>query len=178
MKQLLLLFTLLLPLSALADRPSAPDGYAWQEVDKLSAAFLVPDGWHYDEVSSGHALLLRITEQQISDTDATELGASIRVYIGNPESAGIMSGIFREAAEEHSVDIKRSAAEPFALLHCKYDSKNANDEPTVRTYMLGLINTLTNTSYLVKFQSPLERWDADWVHGKAILDALALDSGV
>lgn len=167
----------LLPALALGlDLPQAPAGFSWHEVPAVRAAFLVPDGWHYQEEVQGRTLAIFITQENLASAGMFETGVTINIFIDNPGAAGQVKTILETTAASHSADVSYAKFGPFVKLACEFESPRDEGLEPVLIFLIGIVNTDTGTSYVISFESPKSAWPETWLKGKAVLDALMLES--
>lgn len=173
------LLCLLIASAAFAiELPKAPEGFSWHEVPAISAAFLVPKGWHFREQRDGETLAFFITEEDFTLPEPFEVGVTINVFRNDPSAPDRVKRTLEKLAEVNSVKLRGgSSGGPFATLACQFETPREGKEP-IHAHAMGIANSKTNTAYLVLFESPASRWDATWAKGKTILGMLALAAGV
>jgi len=172
---LLLALTLTGTAALALDLPEPPEGFAWREVPAIHGAFLVPDGWHFREESADGTLAYFITEQEVTPPEKFRVGATINVYRGDPSAPEQVERILRATAEEHSVDLEPGGFGPFLTLQCRVDLPATSEHPAIRVLYLGVVNSKTQTTYFIVFESPVDQWERTWPVGKVIVSSLALD---
>lgn len=158
--------------------PDAPAGFSWHEVSAIRGAFLVPDGWYFQEEVQGETRAIFITRESIPEVGLFETGVSINVITDNPSAPAHIKAILEVTAASNSVELSWDKIGPFVKLSCQFESlREGGLEPT-RNFMIGLVNLETGTTYLIVFESPKSAWEEMWPKGKTILDALALEEEV
>jgi len=177
----IILFTLLatLPLQTISatDLPPAPPGFTWQEIPRLKAAFLRPNGWFFKREERKDTLAYFITKENIEKNGQFQTGLTINVFRLEKDSA-VERGkslIDQLAADKHGEKWARDAG-PFKEFGCL--AKDTDASGTTEIYTLAIANPRTNTLYLFIFESPESSWDAAWKIGKQIMDTLAMDGEI
>jgi hypothetical protein len=97
------------------------------------------------------------------------------VFLGNPSAPEQIEKHLRAQAEHYSVELVPGAFGPFLTLQCQYDVPETPEHGPIRLVLLGIVNSKTNASYVVMFESPVDQWAQAWSKGEVILKTLALD---
>jgi hypothetical protein len=158
--------------------PAAPTGYSWREIPEIKAAFLVPNGWNFLQERRGGALALFITEKPFSPPAEFETGLTINVFRDDPSAPARLKATLDKMVATHSARLSSGAFGPFAMLSSEFDSPREGGKEPIRTFVLGIANPETKTTYLVMFESPVSLWPAAWSKGKPIVEMLALESEI
>jgi hypothetical protein len=171
----LVLFLVSLSPDRALDLPEPPDGFSWRAVPAIHGAFLVPSGWHFREEKAQGTLAYFITEEEIAPPAKFAVGATINVFLGNQSAPEQIEEHLRAQAEHYSVELVPGAFGPFLTLQCQHDIAETAEHGPIRVFHLGIVNSKTNASYLLTFESPVGQWPEAWSKGKVILKTLALD---
>jgi hypothetical protein len=162
------------------ERPPAPEGFAWQEIDEIKAAFLVPAGWHFTRKQEGGTLAYFITREDPAELGIHETGLTINAFVklethNAVEYAEQFIGSTIAAGE--LVDSWRLDT---GLLqgHACLTHNVADDGTSFTKRSLAIGNSNTNTLYLMWFESPEQTWDSVWKIGEVMLSVFALDSEI
>ena len=161
-----------------SELPKAPDRYSWKKVAAIKGAFLVPDDWNFREIRDGTTLAIFITEKAFEPPNQYETGVSINSFLQNPSAPAQLKRTLDQVAAAHSVSLEPGSFGPFATLSCRYDSQRGGGAEPVRIFNLGIVNSITKTSYLVSVEAPVRKWPQAWRTMKPILDMLALDTEI
>ena len=170
---------LLLLLARLAlgiDLPPAPDGFSWQQVPELKAAFLKPTGWFFKSEARDGTLAYFITKEDIDKNGEFQTGLTINVF--HPKESAVehaRSFIDDLATKRHGEKWAKDVG-PFRQFGCL--SKDTDASGTVMTHTLMMANPKTNTLYLFIFESPESEWKVAWKTGVRIMNSLAVDDEI
>jgi hypothetical protein len=160
------------------DLPAPPDGFKWQEVKAIEGAVLVPDGWHFRAETAKGKLAYFITEEDFTPPEKYRVGASLNVFLGNPDAPAQIEQYLGAQAKEHGVELAPGKFGPFLTLQCRYDLARTSEHEAIRVVYLGIVNPKTHATYLVLFESPVQRWERAWSKGEVIVKNLALNGKV
>src|SRR5437588_4330869 len=69
------------------DLPPAPEGFTWQEIPELKAAFLKPNGWFFKREEQKGTLAYFITKEDIDKNGQFQTGLTINVFRLKKDSA-------------------------------------------------------------------------------------------
>lgn len=182
---LLLLVALAPPISAgetrAAELPAAPDGYHWQQIARIHAAFLVPDGWHFTDRSHGSTLAYFITRENLDELGYHEVGLSLNVF-RNLEGRDAVDYARRFVAkmtqENQSILTWETDTKPFHGFGSLTLNRSAEDGVSFKMNTLAMGNSTTNTLYVLWFEAPEAEWDAAWKIGEPIQRQFVLDDGM
>jgi hypothetical protein len=159
------------------DLPKPPEGFTWQEVPELKAAFLKPDGWFFKRESDKGTLAYFITKEDLTKGGQFNTGLTVNVFHFKQDSA-IEHGkdLIDKMASQHRVKPWSQSFGSFQEFGCLL--KDTDTTGTIVMHALTVANPKTNTLYLFIFESPESDWDTAWKLGKQIMDTLALDDAV
>jgi len=160
------------------DLPTAPDGYSWQEIPEIKAAFLKPTGWHFKRESKKGTLAYFITKEDIDKVGRFDTGLTINVIRemkGRSAVEYAKSFIDRLTSDKRGEQWTRTSA-PLVQFGCRYKAADARGMAKVHTLMVA--NQKTNTLYLFIFESPESEVDSTGKTGERIMDMLAIDDEI
>jgi hypothetical protein len=157
--------------------PKPPDGFIWQEIPELKAAFLKPNGWFFKQEMQKGTLAYFITKENLEQNGQFDTGLTINVFKFKKDSA-VDHGkvLIGNMALKHHVEMWSRTYGPFKEFGCELTDTDASG--TIRMHALTIANPKTNTLYLFIFESPIANADAAWKIGKQIMDTLAIDDDV
>ena len=157
-----------------SDLPKPPQGFTWQQVPELKAAFLKPDGWFFKQDSDKGTLAFFITKEDLKGSGQFETGLTVNVFRLKQDSA-VERGkaLIEKMASEHHAKPWEQSVGPFKEFGC--EMKDTDSSGTTVMHSLTIANPKTNTLYLFIFESPEQTWDAEWKLGKPMMDAPAID---
>ena len=169
--------TLFIPTLRALDLPKPPQGFTWQEIPELKAAFLKPDGWFFKQESEKGTLAFFITKEELKGSGQFETGLTVNVFRLKQDSA-VERGkdLIEKMASEHHAKQWEQSVGTFKEFGCLI--KDTDSSGTIVLHSLTIANPKTNTLYLFMFESPESKWDAEWKLGKQIMDSLAIDDGM
>jgi hypothetical protein len=167
---------LLLQVMFAIDLPVPPQGFSWQEIPELKAAFLKPEGWYFKQEEQKGTLAYFITKENIDKAGGFQTGLTVNVFRNLMQSAvdQAQAIIDRTAANKHGEKWTKEAG-PFKEFGCR--TKDTDASGTIVMERLAVANPKTNTLYLFIFESPESEWNVSWKMGERIMDMLALDDG-
>ena len=160
------------------DLPTAPPGYAWQEIPEIKAAFLKPTGWHFKRESKKGTLAYFITKEDIDKVGRFDTGLTINVIRemkGRSAVEYAKSFVDRLTRDKRGEQWTRTSA-PLVQFGCRYKASDARGTAKILTLMVA--NQKTNTLYLFIFESPESDLDSASQTGEKIMDMLAIDDEV
>jgi len=179
-KTIIVVPSVLLAASVLAmELPPPPAGFSWKDVPEISAAFLMPKGWHFKREVQGDTLGLFITQEAIGKGGHFSTGLTINVFRRSKPGSAVeyaRAFIARMAAEKHAEETWARDVGPLRSFGCRV--KGAGDTGTVVMHTLMVANPRTGTLYLFIFEAPETSWTDAWKKGKKIMELLAVDDEV
>lgn len=159
------------------DLPPAPEGFDWQEVPELKAAFLKPKGWFFQQEEQKGTLAYFISKEDISKGGEFRTGLTVNVFhLKDGSSAGqgqLM--IANIASAKHGKPWTKKVG-PFVEFGCEVSE--TDETGTIVMHALAVANPKTNTLYYFSFESPEADWKDAWKIGKQMMDKLALNDEV
>jgi len=167
----------LLQAASAIDLPTPPEGFSWQEIPELKAAFLKPAGWHFKREEQKGTLAYFITKENIEKTGEFQTGLTVNVFKNRKKSAVEQARdiVDRIAADKHGEKWGKDVG-PFREFGCR--TKDTDASGTIIMQTLSVANPKTNTLYLFIFESPESDWEKAWKIGEKIMDQLALDDAI
>jgi hypothetical protein len=166
-----------IPQCSAIELPKPPEGFTWQEIPELKAAFLKPNGWFFKQEIQKGTLAYFITKENLEQNDQFDTGLTINVFRLKRDSA-VDHGkvLIGNMALQHHVEMWSRTYGPFQEFGCEFNDTDASG--SIMMHALTIANPKTNTLYLFIFESPVSGWDAAWKIGKQIMDNLAIDDDV
>jgi hypothetical protein len=172
----LMLLLLICHFALAIELPVAPDGFTWQEVPEIKAAFLKPTGWYFKREKDKGTLAYFITKEEIRNGGEFQTGLTVNVFHPkNPAVEHAESFIDERVASTHGKKWTRDYG-PFREFGCLCKVVDAGGSTMTNTLMVA--NPKTNTLYLLTFESPDAEWDTAWKTGTKIMDTLAIDDEI
>ena len=167
----------ILPACSAIDLPKPPDGFTWQEIPELKAAFLKPNGWFFRQEKQNGTLAFFLTKEDLDKNAQFDTGLTVNVFKLKKDSA-VDKGkaLIDSMAQQHHVETWARTFGPFQEFGCELRDTDATG--TIFMHALTVANPKTNTLYLFIFESPIAGWDEAWKIGKQILDNLAIGDEV
>jgi hypothetical protein len=162
-----------------ADLPTAADGFTWQEVPELKAAFLKPQGWFFKREEQKDTLAYFITKENIDQSgDDFKTGLSVNVFRKLKKSKAIDQAQYMIAnlVKKYHVEPFQRNIGPFYQLGCEL--KDTDSTGTIMMREIAVANEKTNTLYLFIFESPESEWGTASKTGEQIINKLALDDEI
>jgi len=170
--------TLLLhsPFSISADVLPAPDGYTWKRVAEVKAAFLVPDGWNYQQDRKGNTLGVFITRESIPSKGKYDTGMGINIFPKDINATKQLLKALVVIAERYKSNISKAEFGPFVRFYTQHDSIRSSDGENIRAVHIVVANSNTNSTYYIVFESPVPLWDKFWPVGDVLVNNLVLET--
>lgn len=159
------------------DLPVPPDGFTWQGVPELKAAFLRPNHWFFKREENKGTLAYFITKESIENGGEFQTGLTVNVFRHKKDSAVETAKYYIDelTAKKHGEKWAKDVG-PFKEFGCLTRDTDANGTIVLQTLMVA--NPKTNTLYLFVFESPETSWESAWKIGKQIVDMLVIDDEV
>ena len=178
LKLICLLALILAPTVFAIDLPPAPDGFSWQEIPEIKAAFLKPSGWYFKEEKQHDTLAYFITKENIDQNGEFQTGLTINVFRQLKKSSAVEQGrsMIDNMAAKYHADKWSQQVGPFIEFGCLARFTDSGGSSV--THDLTVANPKTNTLYLFIFESTPEHWDEAWKIGNKIMNTLALDDEI
>ena len=158
--------------------PPAPEGFSWKRIAEIKAAFLMPDGWFFKSEAAGGTLAYFFTAEKIEKGGQFETGLTINVFknLKDKDARAYAEAFAAKTAEQHEA-IRKWEVELGSLHGFGVITRQAGKEgvPTIVVSTLAIGNSRTNTLYLLLFESPESRWEAEWRKGEKMFELFFLD---
>jgi len=166
-----------MPQCSAIELPKPPEGFTWQEIPELKAAFLKPNGWFFKQEMQKGTLAYFITKENLEQGGQFDTGLTANVFKFKKDSA-VDHGkvLIGNMASQHHVEMWSRTVGPFQEFGCELMDTDASG--TIMMRALTIANPKTNTLYLFIFESPIDNRDEAWKLGKHIIDNLAIDDDV
>jgi hypothetical protein len=177
----------LIPAASL-DLPAAPEGISWQGVENIDFALPMPDGWTSKFINYHETWLNGLQEYDyeyvISPDDLRQVSDPTSSLIVNVTS---MDG--QDAAETAEIVMTRLESHP--AIHRVIDhgvTENygivtsfhhgevtipEKEDPEHTFYIMTIVDTATNTLYVLNFDSPTATWEEFWATGEVVAQLIA-----
>ncbi len=158
--------------------PAAPAGFSWKRIEEVRATFLMPKGWYFKSEASGGTLAYYFTTEKLKKGAPFETGLTINVFKNLKDKDGVAyaQAFVLEVAKKHEAlnkwQLDAGALHGFGVV-TRQVGKPQEQAHLVSYLAIG--NAQTNTLYLLWFESPEPRWEADWKMGEKMLSQFSLD---
>jgi hypothetical protein len=162
--------------------PTAPEGYSWQRIDSVKAAFLMPKGWYFKEETPRpgvHAFF--ISQEDIGKGGEFETGLTVNVFVpseGKAQERALahIAGLAQTPGNElqETWQMETGVLKGVGGRFRRVDK----DYPPLIMHVLAVGNSATNTLYIIMFESPEKTWDKAWVKGEQMMKLFVLDDEV
>ncbi|MFN7948418.1 MAG: hypothetical protein U0Z53_23910 [Blastocatellia bacterium] len=166
MKAIIFTLFLLLWVSAIANPltqsglPPAPEGFAWQKLEEIKGAALVPNGWFFKKEEKKGTLAYFITQEDIDKGGWYDTGLSIQVFRQpQPNTAEEVARTILQGHNEKKELLKSWKTSAGKMNGWGYQAKvkGANGKVTM-VHSVIFSNPETKTFYWVLFESTEEKW--------------------
>jgi len=157
------------------DPPAPPEGFRWKQVASVKAAFLMPEGWFFQEERKGDIRAFFISKENIAKGGEFATGLTVNVVKLKEgsvlERARTVIAQYAQLGEVQKLWEEENGALQLygARIHV------TKDPPLFTEHLLAIGNTRTNTLYIVLFESPDASWDEAWKKGEVMLGNFLLD---
>lgn len=161
--------------------PTAPQGFAWYNCANLSGYFLQPKGWYTLEESEngGQTKACFITQEKIVGNGLYQTGLSVNL-VKNVEAASGKS-VDEYAQEFLNLLLVQHTGEPVTKKnlgnYTSYTTAIEIDDENGHIMNHYALLTFADTGFLyfIMFESPYNRWQAEWEQfGKPIMEQLVV----
>ena len=168
------------------ERPAAPKGFQWQELQGASGSFvLVPDKWHFETLSTQDSLVYRVTKDN-PKTGNVLTGLTINVVRDVKEKTGVDASLYGvryidDYMKTTNVLIKPDkiyTLGPFKRASCQVEKtfEAKGEKRLCRVRVVTYANDKTGTLFVVIFGAPTEEWDEAWKVGEQLFRPLLLST--
>jgi hypothetical protein len=163
------------------DQMPGPAGYSWKEYAPEKIKILIPDGWYWDEASDyGQYYVSKVSwEQETTFTTGILITVTHNIHFpdvlaqGNvdeeairPDTKKVISKSVERQGKATIRDVRILFEDP---LFPENDSRR--HKQVFRRY---ISRPDLQTLYQVRFESPVDQWDADWEKGKVLIDSFSV----
>ncbi|MGI8981484.1 MAG: hypothetical protein ACR2FY_19845 [Pirellulaceae bacterium] len=165
-----------------AERPKAPSGFQWQELEGMGGSVLLPMGWFFSKNSTKDSVVCRVTQEDATQGSfLTGLTVNvIRDVKAKAKADPFMYSAFyvdsyRKGAKTFG-DPKVDTADGFDRLVCDVEKEipGAAKGVVFHVRLMTLANKETDTLYVITFGSPKDQWEKAWKIGEPVLASLTL----
>jgi len=164
------------------ETPAMPPGLEWRAIAEIKGKLLVPEGWHFSEVSSPSSAekKYRITKSLPDKKGSFETGLVLTVKIRPKEgSADQQAQAFVHRYLADGSVLQPFFEEDFGSMKAYGGIVSGNSSGRSLTYAVNAVaNPATNTLYLFVFQTPTETFDEEWKIGQWLIGRFKLDDEV
>ncbi|MCB2409367.1 hypothetical protein [Hymenobacter lucidus] len=189
---LLILCGLLLAGPAAAQTPApatgqvaAPMGFKWQLLPEVKAAMLLPYTWNYKAETSRDAQAYFLTRERIVAGGQFQTGMSLNVVrqmqAKSKQSAAAYAQAFSASsgrkAGQQVLGQESKTQGPLRLFGVRYRVTGGTAGSKI-IQQWAIANTVTDTFYLLVFESPEKDWPQAWKLGEEMIKQLRLDAKV
>ena len=163
--------------------PTPPNGFTWQILPEMQGALLKPDGWHYKTDSNGDTVGHVISKEKIEKNGQFLTGLTFQCIKNVPQKSGMPASTYikkfaDEAATSQKLlerrEFRRGA---FECVQFRYVSV-APGEPNVEIVDRLMANEKTGSVFLVIFEAPEKKWDAEYRIAEVILKQMVIDEKI
>ncbi|PJJ48643.1 hypothetical protein [Hymenobacter chitinivorans] len=168
-----------------ASQAAAPMGFKWQLLPEVKAAMLLPYTWNYKAETSRDAQAYFLTRERIVAGGQFQTGMSLNVVrqmtVKSKQAAAAYAQAFsassgRKAGQQVLGQESKSQG-PLRLFGVRYRVANGAAGAKI-IQQWAIANTVTDTFYLLLFESPEKDWPQAWKLGEEMIKQLRLDAGV
>jgi|GEM_PF-642231 len=196
---LLVLYGLLLAGPAAAQAPAArvpapapasgqvapPVGFKWQLLPEVKAAMPLPYTWNYKAETSRDAQAYFLTRERIVAGGQFQTGMSLNVVrnikLKSKQPAAAYAQAFSASsgrkAGQQVLGQETKTQGPLRLFGVRYRIDNGAAGAKI-VQQWAIANTVTDTFYLLIFESPEKDWPQAWKLGEEMIKQLRLDAKV
>ena len=155
--------------------PSPPAGYTWEWSVEMNAGFLKPEGWHVLKETKNQTQALFITQEQIQregQDKGFQTGLSVNRIPGAGQKCGGLASQFAATFVHDATKVKQNvltliAPQELAPSINMRGYRVQQDGAIIHTVLV--CNDRVDLTYLVIFESSLDKWDAAWRIGEPII---------
>ena len=160
--------------------PPPPTNFSWVKVADLSSAFLVPDGWYYTNNKGKLLTSFVIAKEPPNVRSRFETGLTVQAINnmgkvgGQPPSqqiAGLVRGL---TAQEGNAVLSKVPLERGLFKGVSIRCRDASSHNPVIYHRLFLANDVTDTLFVITFESPESKWSDVWPIGRTLLSVFVL----
>lgn len=156
------------------DLPAAPEGFEWKHLPDSSLAVLSPSDWNFLSEGGGTAQGYFISQENITTEGSFKTGLTIQVIRDEEQSAVQVAKSLpsktMELAGVEPVDVEERTEGDLTFYEFEY--QQAFTEYSATVHNLVVTNAVTNTLYVIVFESPTDQWEAAWAKGQVMLEQL------
>lgn len=166
-----------------ADRPPAPAGFSWQELEGMGGSVLLPKGWFFSKHSTRDAAVCQVTQEDSAKGKGFLTGLTVNVIrdvkAKSKADAFLYSAYYvdgyRKGAKTFG-DPKIDKADGFDRIVCEVENKlpGAAKDVVFHVRLMTLSNKETDTLYVITFGAPKDEWEKAWKIGEPVLASLTL----
>ncbi|UOQ97527.1 hypothetical protein MUN81_20130 [Hymenobacter sp. 5317J-9] len=170
---------------AAARQAEAPVGYHWQALPEVKAAVLLPYVWNYKAEASRDAQAYFLTRERILPGKQFQTGLSLNVVRRMSTKTRQPADAYAQAfsaksgrgAGQQVLSQDRKAQGPLRLYGVRYRLASGPAGPKI-IQQWAIANTVTDTFYLLLFESPEKDWPQAWKLGETMITQLRLDANI
>lgn len=162
--------------------PPAPAGYTWKLISGMEAAFLMPDHWHYIRQDGKDAVSFAISKESAIDRGSFDTGFTVQIMKNVPEKQGVLPSVFAISMAQGVMSGKGNTVlsshefdnGPFKGFGLRYRNAPGSVSPVI-IHQVYFGNDQTGTLWIITFEAPEDKWEADWAVGEVIVKRMMLD---
>jgi hypothetical protein len=173
------------PAPAIRREVAPPVGFKWQLLPEVKAAMLLPYTWNYKAETSRDAQAYFLTRERIVAGGQFQTGMSLNVVrqmkAKSRQSAAAYAQAFSASsgrkAGQQVLGQETKTQGALRLFGVRYRVANGAAGAKI-IQQWAIANTVTDTFYLLVFESPEKDWPQAWKLGEEMIRQLHLDANV
>ncbi|MFA6172602.1 MAG: hypothetical protein WC334_02020 [Kiritimatiellales bacterium] len=160
----------------------APDGYSWQPLAEIDAAFLKPDGWFFKHQQNGYNHFYAISKESIEEKGSFDTGITVQLVnhvaknSGYPPSTAAVN-LAQAISEKESNKVlltANSSAGPFKSYVLRFRSAPVVAPPVV-IHQMYVSNDRDDMLFIITVESPESSWNETWTIVEPILSSFLIE---
>jgi hypothetical protein len=166
-----------------AERPKAPAGFQWQELEGTGGSVLLPKSWFFSKESTRDAAVYRVTQEDPAKGNGFLTGLTVNVVRdvkAKAKADAFMYSVFyvdgyRKGAKTFG-DPKIDKADGFDRVVCDVENElpGAAKGVVFHVRLMTLANKETDMLYVITFGAPKGEWEKAIKIGEPMLSSLTL----
>jgi hypothetical protein len=165
------------------ERPDPPAGFEWRELKSMGGSALMPKGWFFSQDSTPHAVVCRLSQEDLAKGDGFLTGLTVNAVRGvksKTKADALMYSVYyvdgyRKGAKTFG-DPKVDKQGDFDRIVCDIENElpGAAKGVVFHVRLTTLACKETDTLYIVTFGAPKDEWEKARKTGEQILESLTL----
>lgn len=158
-----------------------------QTLPEIKGSVQIPKSWQFRHETKDNSNQYYASREQVNkDGESFQTGLSVFVFTNDmiPNSDADMYGNYisnnmkKDSFKKIDLDEVEKVG-PITIRTIQYTRTDQNDGFTWTAYNQIVSNSVTNTVYMIVFESPIEKWESDWKkYGKTIVDTFQISLNV